>query len=154
MEHRPEIDPLPGADWRDRFEAAIPNADIRPLEAARQMLDHPPLWVSRLMVLRNQIVKRLGLRPVAMVAGARAGGFPVIEDGPNRAVLGFDDRHLDFRIVVDIVRSNHGGVLCVTTLVKRNNLLGYIYLAAVSPFHRRIVPVTMAAVGRDPHRVL
>jgi hypothetical protein len=89
-----------------------------------------------------------------MVAGARAGGFPVIEDGPNRAVLGFDDRHLDFRIVVDIVRSNHGGVLGVTTLVKRNNLLGYIYLAVVSPFHRRIVPVTMAAVGRDPHRVL
>ncbi|MDH6267578.1 hypothetical protein M2360_002975 [Rhizobium sp. SG_E_25_P2] len=154
MEQLTQTDPLPGADWRDRFEAAIPSADIRPLEAARQMLDHPPLWVSRLMGLRNQIVKRLGLRPVSMVAGARAGGFPVIEDGPNRAVLGFDDRHLDFRIVVDIARSDHGGVLGVTTLVKRNNLLGYVYLAAVSPFHRRIVPVTMAAIGRDPKRVV
>jgi hypothetical protein len=153
MQHVSQIDPLPGADWQDRFEATIVDADLRPLDAARRVLDHPPVWVSALMRLRNSLVRHLGLRSVAMVAGDSAGGFPVVEDGPQRAVLGFDDRHLDFRIVVDIVRRDDGGVVGVTTLVRRKNLFGYVYLAGVAPFHRRIVPAMMTAIGREPRRV-
>jgi hypothetical protein len=154
MEYHPDIDPLPGADWRDRFEAVLFDPDIRPLDAARRILDYPPVWVSALMRLRNGVVRRLGLRSVAMAIGESAGGFPVVEDGSQRAVLGFDDRHLDFRIVVDIERAHHGATVSVTTLVRRKNVFGHVYLAAVTPFHRRIVPATMTAIGRDPRRVV
>ena len=60
-------------------------------------------------------------------------------------LLGLNDKHLDFRIVVDVVpigtQQRH---VTATTLVRTHNLLGRAYLAAVLPFHRVIVPVLLA----------
>ncbi|CUX09346.1 conserved hypothetical protein [Agrobacterium tumefaciens str. CFBP 5621] len=58
-------------------------------------------------------------------------------------MLGFDDRHLDFRIVVDLEERGNGQMVIVTTIVRRKNLFGRLYLLVVEPFHRRIVPATM-----------
>ena len=33
------------------------------------------------------------------------GIFPVVSETPERLVAGFNDKHLDFRVVVDIVTS-------------------------------------------------
>lgn len=146
--------PLPQADWKDRFEADLPAGGMTPIEAAKELLEHPPRWISLLMRLRNRVVSLLGLRPVEMKAGDFAGGFPILESSAERVVLGFDDRHLDFRIIVDLRDSQQGGqVLGVTTLVRRKNALGRIYLLLVEPFHRLIVPATMSRFCRDARPV-
>lgn len=59
----------------------------------------------------------------------------MISQTPERVVLGFDDKHLDFRLVVD----STGGEITGTTLIRTHNLLGRAYLAAVLPFHHLIV---------------
>jgi hypothetical protein len=51
-------------------------------------------------------------------------------------VAGFNDHHLDFRVVVDVAA---GEQVTATTLVKTHNFLGRLYLAIVLPFHRLIV---------------
>ncbi len=67
----------------------------------------------------------------------------------ERVVLGFDDRHLDFRIVIDVMADRPSGqTLSVMTLVHRNNLLGRLYLAAVMPFHKMIVRTMLSGIGR------
>lgn len=43
-------------------------------------------------------------------------------------MLGFDDRHLDFRIVVDLEEQECRQLVSVTTLVRRKNLFGRLYL--------------------------
>ena len=106
------------------------------------------------MAVRNRIVAVVGLKTVALAAGTSAGGFPVVSSSPERTVLGFDDRHLDFRIVVDLEEGAGGSVVRVTTLVRRKNLFGRIYLFAVGPFHRRIVPATMRPFCQDVRPVL
>ena len=54
------------------------------------------------------------------------------------------DTHLDFRIVIDVANlANDARVVTATTLVKRHNLLGRVYLAVVMPFHKRIVPAML-----------
>ena len=65
---------------------------------------------------------------------------------PFTAVVGLDDTHLDFRIVVSV---EPGQVRCVT-VVRRHNALGRVYFAVVGPFHRRLVPslLTRAAQRR------
>jgi Protein of unknown function (DUF2867) len=63
-------------------------------------------------------------------------------------VLGFDDKHLDFRIIVDVEALDEiTRRVTATALVQRNNLVGRVYLATVMPFHKLIVPTMLARVG-------
>jgi len=57
--------------------------------------------------------------------------------------LGLDDRHLDFRIIVDRREVNSGFRLRATTLVERHNVFGRLYIAVITPFHRLIVQSVM-----------
>ncbi|KJF68292.1 DUF2867 domain-containing protein [Rhizobium nepotum] len=134
---------LPDADWWDCFEGEMATGGSSSLDVSRLLLEHPPAWISGLMVLRNRVVSLFGLRTVELAAGTSAGGFPVLSSTADRTVLGFDDSHLDFRIVVDLEQQPGGQVVKVTTIVRRKNLLGRFYLFVVGPFHRRIVPATM-----------
>jgi hypothetical protein len=75
----------------------------------------------------------------------RIGLFPVISSTPERVVLGFNDSHLDFRLVIDVATLGElRRQVIVTTLVQTHNWLGRTYLAIVMPFHRRIVPAMLA----------
>ncbi|MXN47605.1 DUF2867 domain-containing protein [Shinella kummerowiae] len=144
---------LPSADWADRFTLGLPVDNLTAREATRLALEHPPGWVRRLMVLRNALVAPFGLKGAAeqvKTSETEIGGFPVVSASDDRVVLGFDDRHLDFRIVIDIRQDRpNGQTLSVMTLVHRNNLFGRLYLAAVMPFHKLIVCTILSGIGRQ-----
>lgn len=140
---------LPGADWWDRFSGELVATDADSLELSKRLLDQPPAWITCLMALRNRLVALAGLKTVHFTAEASAGGFPVVSSTPERTVLGFDDRHLNFRIVIDVRQETGRRYLDVTTIVRRNNLPGWLYLFVVGPFHRLIVPATMRPICVD-----
>jgi len=136
---------LPGADFADCYCVTIGDATLDAVEATRRMLQFPP-WVQGLMALRNLLVAPLRLKTGAHAkehAQRWIGNFPVISETERRVVLGFDDRHLDFLVVVEVAGERMREV-SATTLVKTHNLLGRVYLDAVLPFHRRIVPALLA----------
>ena len=94
------------------------------------------------MALRNYLVTPFGLKtpsPIRTVSARTVGIFPVLSETPGRLVAGFDDRHLDFRVVVDVASSSDGQRVTATTLVLTHNRLGRAYLAIILPFHRLIV---------------
>jgi hypothetical protein len=106
------------------------------------MLGRQPRWITALMALRDYLVTPLGLKtsdPSNRTTTDVIGIFPVLSQSPARLVAGFDDRHLDFRVVVDVARSGPGQQVTATTLVLTHNRLGRIYLAIILPFHRLIV---------------
>ncbi|WP_163335094.1 DUF2867 domain-containing protein, partial [Enterobacter hormaechei] len=79
----------------------------------------------------------------------RIGAFPVLSKAPERVVLGFDDKHLDFRVAIDVAAlDEHRRKVTATTLVRTHNWLGRTYLAMVMPFHRRVVPGVMVQIER------
>jgi len=141
---------LPGADWGDCFEVMVSESGVTAEIAARQAFERMPKWVGGLMALRNLMVRPFGLQgnPEATAAGVpRVGMFPVIRNDPNEIVLGFDDRHLDFRIVVQTVTlENQQTSVRMMTLVERHNSLGRLYLAVIMPFHKLIVASTLSRV--------
>jgi Protein of unknown function (DUF2867) len=102
--------------------------------------------------MRNHLVAPLGLktgRGKVTSPSRRIGIFPVITKTPERVVLGLDDRHLDFRVAVDVTPL--GGAqshVTATTLVCPHNRLGRAYLAIVLPFHRLIIPAMLAQVAK------
>jgi len=139
---------LPGADWGDCFEIEIESQRIDAIEAASMALGRIPGWIRGLMRLRNMIVGWIGLKPAPdqfLPEHQQIGAFPLISKTERRVVLGLDDYHLDFRIVIDVRPAGaKGTVVSTSTLVKRKNALGWIYLAAVKPFHKLIVPAILA----------
>lgn len=68
---------------------------------------------------------------------------------PDRVVMGFDDVHLDFRVMVDVAPEGSRQQVTATTFVRTRNRLGRLYLAAVKPLHRAIVLALLAQVGRS-----
>ena len=139
---------LPAADFADAFAIDVSDMTLDAPEAARRVFDRQPRWIMRLIFLRNVLVKPFGLNPGLDPNGRTErsiGIFPVVSSTAERVVLGLDDSHLNFRIVV-VVQATGGTTLRIiaTTLVHRNNWLGRIYLAVVMPFHKVIVPKVLA----------
>jgi hypothetical protein len=140
---------LPGAQFVDAFRIAVDDDALDARHAAQRMLGRSPRWIKALIALRNALVAPFGLKtPVARKPAAMdtIGAFPVISEAPDRLVAGFNDKHLDFRVVVDV--ATQAGERCVTatTLVLTHNLPGRIYLGIILPFHRLIVPSMLRQV--------
>ncbi|MEO1381465.1 MAG: DUF2867 domain-containing protein, partial [Pseudomonadota bacterium] len=63
--------------------------------------------------------------------------FPVISEKSDEIVLGTNDKHLDFRLVISISPGGNGSQrISMQTHLKRHNHLGRAYLAVIQPFHR------------------
>jgi Protein of unknown function (DUF2867) len=137
------------ANFADAFEVVL-QGPLTAMEVAYAMVGATPTWIKSLMKLRDALVGRLGLKTEngALAPGPQSVGFfPIISVAPNRAVLGVDDRHLDFRLVVDTKPFGNGLTrVVVSTVLKRHNIWGRIYLAIVLPFHKIIVPAMMKRI--------
>jgi hypothetical protein len=142
---------LPDLDFADAFQIVVPhraNAEV----FTQHMMSNPPVWVSKLLALRNFVMTPFGLKTKVTHVPEnqlRYGMFPVISANPDRTVLGFDDHHLDFRIVIDAEPQGASETrLVMSTAVRTHNILGRVYLAIVLPFHRLIVPVTLRTAAK------
>lgn len=133
---------LPGSGFADCYGTELPGHLTAP-QLVDALFAHPPAWFGRLMALRDRLTGLFGLKP------AGKGPFPVVSSDDRSVVMGFDDRHLDFRLFALAVPAGGGGTaFSVTTLVRVHNLLGRAYLAAVLPFHRHISRTMMADLAR------
>ena len=133
---------LSGAQFADAFRIAVDGPPLDARMAAQRMMGRSPRWVETLVSLRNALVAPFGLKTSGAgekAAGGLIGIFPVLSETPDRLVAGFNDHHLDFRVVVDVVSSGQSQQVTATTLVRTNNRLGRAYLAVIKPFHRLVV---------------
>lgn len=142
---------LPAGDWADAYRVSIATPYATARAAGEAAFATFPPWVNALMALRNLIVAPFGLKTGAheKPATARIGFFPVISESDTRIVVGMNDRHLDFRCVIDIAaRDASAQDVTIATVIERHNWLGRTYLATVMPFHRLIVRAALARLAR------
>ena len=140
---------LAGAQFIDAFRAEVGATQLSAREACTRMVLHGPRWIDALTRLRNILVTPFGLKKSGegvYAPGGLIGLFPVVSETPERLVAGFDDYHLDFRIVVDIAGEATLRHVTVTTLVKTNNFLGRTYLALITPFHKLVARSMMGSI--------
>ena len=144
---------LPDAQFADAHCVDIGDTDIDAREACVRMVLHAPRWIDALLRLRNILVAPFGLKTSGEglpAPGGMIGLFPVVSETPERLVAGFNDYHLDFRIVVDVESDATGRQVTSTTLVRTHNLLGRTYLRLIMPFHRLVVRGMMRQIGEQP----
>lgn len=141
---------LAGAQFADAFCIEVADHELNARRAAERMMAQQPWWAEALVSLRNLLVTPLGLKTSGASPGTprdMIGIFPVVSETPDRLVAGFNDRHLDFRVVVDVTAPGGFRQVTATTLVKTHNWLGRTYLATIMPFHRLIVPALLRQVA-------
>jgi hypothetical protein len=141
---------LAGAQFADAFRLTVGGDALDARHAAERMMGHSPRWVSALLTLRDAIVSPFGLttsKAARHTSVDRIGIFPVISETPERLVAGFDDSHLDFRVVIDVAPAGATQHVTATTLVLTHNLLGRVYLAVITPFHRLVVRAMLRQVA-------
>ena len=142
---------LTGAQFADAFCVEVTDRNLDARRAAERMMARQPRWAEALLSLRNFLVTPLGLKTSGASPDAprdMIGIFPVVSQTPERLVAGFNDSHLDFRVVVDVTAPGGPRQVTATTLVKTHNWLGRTYLATILPFHRLIVPALLRQVAR------
>lgn len=141
---------LAGAQFADAFSITVDGPALNARQAAERMMTRSPQWIERLTALRNALVAPFGLKTTGAVDNGGSdiiGIFPVVSETPQRLVAGFNDKHLDFRVVVDVVTSGASQRVTATTLVLTHNWLGRTYLAIILPFHRLVARTMLAQVG-------
>jgi hypothetical protein len=92
---------LAGAQFADAYRIEIEGTALDAGTAALLIMGRSPHWVRALLDLRNFLVTPFGLKTSGEpTTKGIIGLLPVVSATPERLVAGFDDRHLDFRIVV------------------------------------------------------
>jgi hypothetical protein len=136
---------LPGANYADAYQAKTGRLEDA-LSLARKIVARTPAWVGKMMAVRNILVAPFGLvrDPAQMKSQELVGFFPLLSATQNQVILGLDDKHLDFRIVLDVVPQS---TVTLTTLVETHNFFGRLYLKLILPFHRRIAAAMLRAAG-------
>ena len=85
---------LPGHQFADAYKVQAPHG-VDAIAGDAHGVRARAAWIRTLMGLRNGLGRLVGLK------AAPAAGFPMLRQSADEVVLGFDDKHLDFRIVVD-----------------------------------------------------
>jgi hypothetical protein len=108
-----------------------------------------PKWADFLMNIRNTLVRLVGLKAGGhkkdtyisdfYPIGSRAVYFTVIDRNENEILMAENDKHLNFRVSVMINRKGDKVTIYLTTIVRYNNFLGWLYFFPVKPFHRMII---------------
>jgi hypothetical protein len=159
---------LTDADHEDSVALHLEAPRLAPEALQRLMglllqgfIDQPSGLVSLLMLVRNQLVRPLGLRrsrlgcPVSSLLSAKegarfAGRYPVLDqrvDPEQRAievVLGADDQHLRFRSCIGLYAPVDGPlIISLSTRVRTLNAFGRFYMRAIHTAHHRIIAPLM-----------
>ena len=131
---------LPNADWADAWQVVISRPFLNARVAANDIVSSFPIWTYPMLVLRQIMVLPFGLKGSGKKdKSKKIGIFPIVSESEKTLIAGFDDSHLDFRIIVDLESVKNRQSVTLTTVIQRHNLIGKLYLMAVMPFHRAII---------------
>ena len=146
------IAPLyPGSDLADAYVVALPNAHAAGMDMeslAKALFGSQPGWAQKLMVLRDAIVARFGIRTARQMEarpGKRIGIFRIFAVSDDEIIVGEDDSHLDFRLSVLRHRdAGPHGRITMSSVVHCHNAVGRAYILVIRPFHKLIVQRSLA----------
>ncbi len=130
----------------DSCTVPLQHSDATAHDAVTAFFQASPKWLNALFKLRNKIVGALGLktgtadlaelRPPYRI-GQKFGLFKLISLSQTEAIMGEDDRHLNFRTSFIVAAPT----LVISTAVLFHNRWGRLYFFIIKPFHRMMMPI-------------
>ncbi|MDN3678856.1 DUF2867 domain-containing protein [Vibrio tapetis subsp. quintayensis] len=147
---------LDNAYFSDTHNVNIRYEDQSALEIYMLMAQDTPRWVNSLMMLRNQIVSKMGLKHLGKMTdfssdkpsneyqiGDQLGIFSIYSLSHEEVILEDRDKHLDVRLSFFIEPNGGTATLHASSVVHVKNTFGKVYMFFVAPVHKLIVPATL-----------
>ncbi|MGW2183797.1 DUF2867 domain-containing protein [Streptomyces sp. NPDC001732] len=136
---------LGGCDHVDAVAIDVPQGTSA-RDFVRAMLSTPPALPTRLLRLRDALVKPFGLEGAAqrdktrseetrIEEGRRVGPLHLYRVQEELVVAGKDDKHLSYRSTFLVRPGPHGWEGVTTTVVRYHGHAGRAYFTAIKPFH-------------------
>ena len=150
-------------DYHDSFVGEFTSfRNITIDECVHAFFNSAPNWVSRLIGLRDKLVRVFGLKSSGVVdkkeqnvnfkmeVGSGLGVFKILKQSNKEVMMGEDDKHLNFRASLLLTKNDDSNKyqLTISTTVKMNNWFGKMYFMPVKPIHKLIVPVMLRGIIR------
>ncbi|MFN3439127.1 MAG: DUF2867 domain-containing protein [Acidovorax sp.] len=168
---------LPGAHFFDAYTVTDPRPATSALQTWLDVVARTPRWTQHLLAVRNTVVQWVGLKGVGQLhdmhplasgasprdarsyrVGDRVGIFLIRHLSDTEVVMGQDDKHLDVQVSLtkhaqadDSDDSDNPATVVLSTVVHIHNTLGHVYMAVITPFHRRIVQVMLQQLAPSNH---
>jgi Protein of unknown function (DUF2867) len=153
------LDPavVAAAYFKDAYSAPLHRAEMTMPGLFFCLFGHHPLWIKRVLILRNRIAGWCGLAVPAAAdimtpkimsdyhVGDTIGPWPIFALSDNELVAGRDNGHLDFRLSILRITGDGAPRVVVSTICSVHNLAGKAYLFFIIPFHKWGVKRLMAA---------
>lgn len=134
---------FPVIDFVDTFSTTNNSDDLE--KVSKLIFDSQPKWVDALFEIRNWIANLLGLKTTIPddyhtehTVGGYIGFFKIYSIDKDELIMGADDKHLNFRAVINNENTSQYNIK-VTTIVQYNNKMGKVYMTFVKPFHRLVI---------------
>lgn len=134
-------------DHSDCIGVVLGRTDINIDDIVNCFFTASPGFVTILMKLRDFIVGFIGLKTgnytrrkkVRFEPGKEIGLFKMFQKNNQEAIIGTDDKHLNFRVSLYVKPTEATTEILISTVVHFNNVWGRIYMTIVSPFHKVVV---------------
>ncbi|MBE9190005.1 DUF2867 domain-containing protein [Gloeocapsopsis crepidinum LEGE 06123] len=141
-------------DFADAFKCQLPENQPQNIDSVtRAIFLRMPQWITALLGLRNVIVRPFGLKisidiepsygQDELKPGTAVGVFEVLNRRLDEIMLGEDDKHLNYRVSVQLEREEGKCWVIISTVVKFNNWLGRAYFVPIKPVHKIILPAML-----------
>ncbi len=144
------LDPavISAAYFKDSYSAPLSNTNTSITMLFFALFGYHPLWVKRILILRNQIASLCGLdvpTPGEIMnveikssydVGDTIGPWPIFALSENELIAGRNNGHLDFRLSILRIKGEGAPRVVVSTICSVHNLFGKLYLFFIVPFHK------------------
>lgn len=135
-------------DFLDYWGIKLNRTDVDIHDLVNCFFTAAPGFVTGLMKLRDSIVGKMGLKTVgdyskrkkvSFEPGKDMGLFKMFQMNDHEAIIGADDKHLNFRVSLYVKPGIQNTEVLISTVVLFNNRWGKVYMTLVSPFHKIVV---------------
>lgn len=135
-------------DFSDCFGMTIERTDINISDVVNCFFTASPGFVTQLMKARDKIARLAGLKTgddakrekVTFEPGKEIGLFKMYNCNDREAIIGADDKHLNFRVSLYLNPGKTSTEILISTVVFFNNRWGRLYMRVIKPFHKMVVP--------------
>ena len=140
-------------NYEDRFCLILETKKIINIDfIVVKLIKIIPKWFKLILNLRNVIARIFGLKTgkigeiyknsekLFVKQDQMIGDIFIYFKDKNHLIVELNDKHLDFRFSIFIWQKERITKVSLSTIVKINNIFGWIYIFLIKPLHRLIIP--------------